>query len=119
MNGTPRGSRVLEIIEGSPCYTPSITFAEISRWCHSNSRPVLEIMEKIENMSDGVIMDSRVSEIAAGKLCFESNKKISGKGREIGLIDCLIASIAEENSLAVITKDRHFMHFDKIAVEMI
>ncbi len=115
---TEKGRRATRILKGLNFFTASISIAEISKWSYLNSIEILEIIIRIENTS-GILQTTRISEQKAGQLWVEANKKPGKKEKQVGLIDCIIAAIAEENDLTVLTTDRHFSKFGKIKKEIL
>ena len=111
--GTEKGKVVIRLTKNNALFTPNMAIAELSKWCYLNSQNVKKIIEQVEQKSDGILASSRVSEINSGKLWFETNKNKKTK-RNVGLVDCIIASIAQENNLTVITKDNDFNNFERI-----
>ncbi len=116
--GSPLGKKAKSIMEKNECFAPDITLAEVSKWCILNNFEPGQIEGLMELSCHGIISTSKKGFLRAGAL-WNSVNTSRKKGRLVGLIDCIIAATAEENNLVVFTKDRHFMHFDKIAVEMI
>ena len=115
---TEKGKKSAKLLKESRFFTASVSIAEISKWCYLNSIDFLEIISKIENASL-ILYTTRTSEQMAGRLWVEVNKKKQKKEKQVGLIDCIVAAIAEENDFVVLTKDRHFEKFDKIKKELI
>lgn len=116
---TDKGKKSAQMIkEQTSIFTGNITIAEISKWCYLNNIKFDEILERIEKTSL-ILYTTRLSEQRAGQLCVQVNKKLSNKEKTVGLIDCIIAAIAEENDLTVLTKDRHFLKFEGVKKEII
>ncbi len=116
--GSPLGKRAKGIMEKNECFAPDITLAEVGKWCILNNFEPGQIEGLMGRSCHGIISTSKRGFLRAGAL-WNSVNALGKKGRLVGLIDCIIAATAEENNLIVLTKDRHFTHFDKIAVELI
>lgn len=116
--GTDSGKKIKETIRGIQIFTPSVTIAEVSKWCYKQGSNSKKTIEDIEKSSIQILYTTRSSEQRAGQLCVEVNKK-NLKEKQVGLIDCIIAAIAEENDLTVLTKDKHFLLFEKTKKEII
>lgn len=109
-DGNEKGRRVKELILNRETFTASITIAELSYWYVKNNRNFEEPLEIISNTSQ-ILQSNRLTEKIAGQLKFELNKTRKKREGTIGLVDCLIMSIAEENDLAIITTDKHFLNY--------
>lgn len=116
--GTQLGEIAKEKAKESSFFTASITIAEISKWCYLSNLDFAEIIPRVEKISI-ILNTTRTSEERAGQLWVQVNKKTPKKEKQVGLIDCIIAAIADENDLTVLTKDRHFLKFDGIKKELI
>lgn len=116
--GTRLGQKAKAILDSGECFALDITLAELVKWCVSHNFDPQEIKDVTERSSNGTLGTSKTAFFQAGMLWHIANKS-KGKGRQIGLIDCIIAAAAEENGLVVITKDRHFLHFEEISKEII
>ncbi len=119
LRGTQKGRKCAELIYKHNSFTIGIVIAEISKWCWVNKLDVNAKVSQVEALCGGIIEADRVSHLRAGFLWAEANRGLGKKDRPAGLIDCLIAAIAEENDLTVITKDRHFTRFTKIRKEFL
>ncbi|MBI4044837.1 MAG: PIN domain-containing protein [Candidatus Diapherotrites archaeon] len=115
---TPKGKQVVIKLFNVSLFTASASIAEISKWCHLNKIDVAQKISRIE-ISSEIVHTTRFSEELAGELWVQVNKSTGKKVKQVGLIDCIIAAIAEENGLTVLTKDKHFEKFDKIKKELI
>ena len=116
--GSLLGARAKEILENNECFSLDIAFAELSKWCISNNFQQEAMAELVEKSSNGIMAASKNTFLRAGALWHMANKR-NVKGRQIGLIDCIFAAVAEENNLTVLTKDRHFVKFSEINAEII
>ena len=116
--GSPLGKRAKEILENNECFSLDIAFAELSKWCISNNFEQGAMAELVEKSSNGIMAASKNTFLRAGALWHMANKR-NVKGRQIGLIDCIFAAVAEENDLTVLTKDRHFARFPQIKKEFL
>jgi len=53
----------------------------------------------------------------SAKIAVEIEKDLREKGMEVNLIDVLIASVAMEHSLKLVTRDEHFSRIKGLEVE--
>ncbi|HLC92400.1 MAG TPA: PIN domain-containing protein [archaeon] len=116
--GSQLGKRAKDILEKNECFALDITFAELSKWCISNNFNPLEIEALVEKSCNGMLGVSKRSFLRAGMLWHTVNSP-KQKGRQVGLIDCIVAATAEENGFGVFTKDRHFARFAQVKKEML
>ena len=100
-------------------FTASVSLAEISKRAYLDNLEPKEFIFRVEKTSNGILNSSRLSEQMAGKMWVEANGAKQRKERAVGLIDCIIAAIAEENDLTVLTKDKHFALFEGIKKEIL
>lgn len=119
LQGTKLGKKAAELAEQNRFFTASISMAEISKWCHLNGVDALEKLSKIEQASLEILQTTRISELRAGSLWLEVNRSLPKKTQKVGLIDCILAAIAEENDLTILTKDKHFLLFESIQREIL
>ena len=116
---TESGKNAMKKIAGKDRYACAVTIVEMSKWCHSNNFAAAQILPRVETSCSGILNSSRAGEFTAGKMWFKANKGIKRSGRQVGLIDCIIAATAEENGLTVLTQDKHFQRFTNIKKEII
>lgn len=118
--GTVRGQKFSQAVLNSNCWATGIVLAEIAKWCWLNSVDVEATFLRIEGLCCGIIPSSRVSEMRSGQLWVQANKITDRrKVRAVGIANCLIAAIAEENGLTVLSKDAHFLRFGSVGKEVI
>jgi|SRR3989344_7110803 len=115
--GTPLGDKALEIIKKNECFALDITLAELSKWRISQNFSTDGIESLIDLSSNGILNCSIKGLIRSGALWNTANN--TSKGRQVGLMDCIIAACAEEHGFTVLTKDRHFSRFESIRAEII
>lgn len=102
-----------------PIFVSPLIITEISKWCCLNSTDPHEIVRRIENLCHGVLYTTTESEIRSAEIWVVANHGNANRGRQAGIIDCIIAATAEENGLTVLTKDRHFLLFEGIEKEIV
>ncbi len=100
-------------------FVSPLIITEISKWCCLNSANPHELIHRIENVCHGVLYTTTESEIRSAQMWIAVNQSNASKGRQVGIIDCIIAATAEENGLTVLTKDRHFLLFEGIEKEIV
>ena len=118
LSGSALGKTAKGALEKNECFAIDISFAELGKWCISNGFDHQVIEELIEKSCNGILSTSKKGLLRAGILWHTANKSI-GRGRQAGLVDCIIAALAEENGLTVFTKDRHFARFPQIKKEFL
>ena len=104
--GTEKGAKVRKEIEENTCYVTSESMAEVARWCFESKADVDKRFEEINGLTSSVLYMGRKTERRAGELAVSVNK---GRKKRIGLMDCTIAAVAEENDLTVLTADSDFL----------
>lgn len=103
--GTERSAAIKKEMSENRCYVTSESMAEVAKWCYENNVDVETIFEEIEKIIHSVLYMDRKMEKRAGEM-----RARAGKSRKnIGLVDCMIAAVAEENGLTMLTLDRHFL----------
>jgi len=103
--GTEKGKVVRTEITANRCFVTSESMAEIAKWCFQNSQDTEEKFAEVKGMTESVLYMGRRTEKRAGELCVKVN---AGRKRKVGLVDCMIAAINEENGLTVLTLDSDF-----------
>ena len=116
--GSQLGKRTKNTLDKGECFALDISFAELSKWCISGNFDLQAMDGLVEKSANGILNTSKKGFIRAGELWHSANKN-HGKGRQVGLIDCIFAATAEENGLTMLTKDRHFAKFAGIKNEFI
>ncbi len=116
--GSQLGKKAKSVLEKNECFALDITFAELSKWCISNKFDPLAIGQIIEKSCNGLLGVSKRGFLRAGMLWHSANNPLR-KGRQVGLVDCIIAAAAEENGVGVLTKDRHFTRFPGLKKEFL
>ena len=111
LGSTVKGMKAKELVASEPVFTASISLAEISYWCYCNKRQPEEDLALVRNTSEGLLQTRPAIEKRAGQLKFELNNSLGIRGREIGLIDCLIMAVGEESVLSILTTDKHFLKY--------
>lgn len=110
--GTEKGEKIKERMENQEVfYTCPITIAEISVWCHKNSKlpeDFIALIKKLSIMLD--ISDDILAE--SGKVYNEER----GKNGKIGLIDCIIYTTAKIHGLTFLTKDKDFKDMKDVEI---
>jgi predicted nucleic acid-binding protein len=102
-------NKVTEIDEGGKGATTAINVFEIFFGAHKSERSVENVHEasKLLNRLDVISLDSASSQRAA-----EISAKLAVKGETIDYRDAMIAGIAIENDLVLITRNKS--HFNRI-----
>ena len=90
-----------ELVKTREIYVPRIILAELMQGAKSEK----ELTVIAEFMDAFIIIDqTEKTWINAGRLSHELRRK----GKNINLMDCYIAVIAQENNCSILTLDRHF-----------
>src|SRR3989344_1134400 len=88
--GTEKGREFEEILSSeNNCFSTKIVLSEISKWCSVNNLDREEKIAQVE-MACEWIEPEKEAYVNAGNLWLQANK-IIGKGKSVGLIDCIIA----------------------------
>ena len=103
--GTDKGAKAREEMRGKALYVASESMAELARWSLENGVDVDDKLREVVSVVQSVLYMGRKTEKRAGELCVKVNK---GRKKKVGLIDCIIAAIGEENGLTVLTLDSDF-----------
>lgn len=116
---TDKGEAIEKKLSEVPYFTPAVCLAELSKWAYLNNLDSKDLIQTAEVASGDILATTRSSEERAGNFWVKINKETVQKGKTVGLIDCIIAAIAEENDLTVLTKDKHFGLFEQIKKELL
>lgn len=105
--GTEVGGKIKSKIEVGRNITPTVVIAELSKRFTDLGRSDLE--EKISFIkTKGIVLPLSESEaVTAGYI--RSTTKI----KDMGIVDCILLSIARERRIKILTGDRHFKNVEE------
>ncbi len=101
---TEKGAKVFELIKSSPCFTSSISIAEISYWCEENRIGRKAQLDYAKSLSRIIDADHQILELA-GVLKAEKRKTA---GSDFGLVDAIILATGRMHGLQLVTGYPHF-----------
>ncbi len=112
LKGEKRAIETYRKIQDSKLFTTSISAWELIRGPKlAGKRKEFEIaLEMLENI------DILPFSFSSAKIAAEVESYLKEKGLEINLVDVLIASIAIEHSLKLVTRDKHFSRIEGLEV---
>ena len=110
--GTEKGKKLKDLMEKQNIfYTCPITIAEISVWCHKNSKLPQDFIDSIKKLS--IMLDMSDDILAESGKIYNEERKKNGK---IGLIDCIIYATAQIHGLILLTKDTNFKNVKDVKI---
>ncbi|HIE43450.1 MAG TPA: PIN domain nuclease [Candidatus Omnitrophica bacterium] len=99
-------SRIERLIEKEKVVITPFIVAELIQG--AKGKKEIELLKELLTVFP-VLQDRKETWLHAGLLSYHLRKK----GREVGLSDCYIATIAKENGVSLYTLDRHFRIINK------
>jgi len=106
--GTERGRRALEYIEGSGAVTPSIVIAEIVDKYTREKLDARDRLKFVRTKSMIMDLDDETAE-AAGAISATRRRQVPGWG----LVDSIVLAAARTKGGKVVTGDAHFRGLDE------
>jgi tRNA(fMet)-specific endonuclease VapC len=111
-----RTKTIDKVKEIDSIYIPVIVLGELYFGANKSNQTPKRILE-IEQLEKTVIILD-ITKITA-RVYGEIKEKLRAKGTLIPENDIWIASIAKENNLPIVTRDKHFKHVEGIKIVMI